>query len=307
MVDILAWFARPYYFNFSNTYRFKTSVCVGFFVFIFLYIFRPFNLSILHVNDALEYTIALGCISFLVVLLFLFIIPIIFKAYFTDEKWNIGKNLFFTLHCVIAISFFCWLYSLLSKTENIPTASLFHFIYYALAVGTFPLVLFYIIDEKISRQKRQKIATKIKAGKKNILGVTLTNTSLILRSKNRKEELTFHQNDIAYITSEGNYTCIYTIENNKLKESLLRNTLTNISQDLAQHNALIRCHKSYIINSKYIDDIQGNARGYILKSSVIPFDIPVSRSFPKSLLNNLVGNAYSHLSQNTPVHNKKLR
>ncbi len=290
MADILAWFARPYYFNFSNTYRLKTSICVGFFVFIFLYIFRPFNLSILHVNDALEYTIALGCISFLVILVFLFIIPIIFKSYFIDEKWNIGKNLFFTLNCFIAISFFCWLYSLLTKNENIPTASAFHFIYYALSVGTFPLVLFYIIDEKISRKKRQKIATKIIEEKNYTSKVSSTNTSLILSSKNKKEQLTFHQNDIVYITSEGNYTCIYTKENNKLKESILRNTLTNVSKDLEFYNSLIRCHKSYIVNSKYINDIQGNARGYILKSSIIPFDIPVSRSFPKSLLNNLVGN-----------------
>jgi len=287
MLNILAWFARPYYFNFSNTYRLKTAVCVGFFVFIFLYIFRPFNLSILHVNDALEYTIVLGSISFFVVLVFLFIVPLIFKSYFTDEKWNIGKNLFFTLNCFVAISFFCWCYSLLSKNENIPTASLFHFIYYSLAVGTFPLVLFYIIDEKISRKKRQKIVVNIK-NNKPFISKPIKNTTLTLRSKNSKEELTFHQNNIVYITSEGNYVCIYTKENNKLKESILRNTLTNVSKDLALYNSLIRCHKSYIINTKYVDDIQGNARGYILKSATIPFNIPVSRSFPKSLLKNLI-------------------
>ncbi|MBL4643257.1 MAG: LytTR family transcriptional regulator [Flavobacteriaceae bacterium] len=246
-------------------------------------------MSILHINDALEYTIALGCISFLVVLVFLFIIPIIFKNYFTDEKWNIGKNLFFTLNCFIAISFFCWLYSLLSKNQNIPTASVFHFIYYALAVGTFPLVLFYIIDEKISRKKRQKIVAKIKEEKSFISKPTPKNTTLVLSSKNKKEKLTIHLNELVYITSEGNYTCIYTKENDKLKESILRNTLTNISKDLELYSSLIRCHKSYIINTNHIIDIQGNARGYILKSSDIPFDIPVSRSFPKSLLKNLIG------------------
>ncbi len=289
MADILAWFARPYYFNFSNTYRLKTAVFVGIFVFLFLYVFRPFNLSILHVNDALEYSIALGCISFLVVLIFLFIVPKILKIYFTDESWNIGKNLFFTLNCFIAISFFCWLYSLVSKNENIPTASLFHFIYYALAVGTFPLVLFYIIDEKISRKKRQKIVAKIKEEKSFFSNPTTKNTALILSSKNENEKLSVLINDLIYITSEGNYICVFTKKNNVLKESILRNTLTNISKDLALYNSLVRCHKSYIINTKHINDIQGNARGYILKSTIIPFDIPVSRSFPKSLLKNLIG------------------
>lgn len=289
MVEILAWFARPYFFNFSNTYRFKTSICVGLFVFLFLYIFRPFNLSFLHVNNALEYTISLGCISFLVVLLFLFIIPIIFKNYFTQEKWNIGKNLIFTLNCLVTIAFFCWLYSLLSKPENLPTANLFRFVFYTLSVSVFPLILFFIIDEKISRKKRQKIATKLKIEKKLIPHIPTKDTTLILTSKNRKEKLTIHLNELIYITSEGNYICVFTKKSNVLKESILRNTLTNISKDLELYNSLVRCHKSYIINSKYINDIQGNARGYILKSAIIPFDIPVSRSFPKSLLKNLIG------------------
>ncbi len=288
MVNLLAWFARPYYFNFSNTYRLKTSLCVGFFVFIFLYIFRPFNLSFLHVNDALQYTIALGTIAFSVVMIFLFVIPKIFKNYFIYEKWNIGRNLVFTLNCLIVIAFFCWLYSLLSKSNNLPTANLFHFVFYTLSVGVFPLILFFIIDEKISRERRQKIVGKIKEKKKEVSKITVTNTTLILTSKNKKENLTVHLDELVYITSEGNYICIYTKTNNGLKESILRNTLTNTSKDLEIYNSLIRCHKSYIVNTKYINDIQGNARGYILKSFEVPFDIPVSRSFPKILLKNLI-------------------
>lgn len=158
-----------------------------------------------------------------------------------------------------------------------------------MSVGIFPLVLFYIVDEKISRKRREKVVAKIKSEKNNFSIITSENTTLILTSKNKKEKLTLLLSELVYITSEGNYTCIYTKTNNGLKESILRNRLTNIYKDLELYSSLIRCHKSYIINTKYINDIQGNARGYILKSNDIPFDIPVSRNFPKLLLNYLIG------------------
>jgi len=69
---------------------------------------------------------------------------------------------------------------------------------------------------------------------------------------------------------------------------ILRVTLTKIDEELQDYTSIIRCHKSYIINVNFITDISGNARGYLLKSDVIPFDIPVSRNFSKQSLKGLL-------------------
>ena len=81
---------------------------------------------------------------------------------------------------------------------------------------------------------------------------------------------------------------MFTKKDGLLKEHILRTTLTKIYKELSEYNHIIRCHKSYIINSNYMKEIRGNARGYTLKSPSIPFDIPVSRRFPKDSLINLI-------------------
>lgn len=289
MKGIVNWLSTPYYFNLSKTYRFYVSICVGFFVFLFLYIFRPFRLSLFHPNDALQYTIALGVIAFLVVGVFLFIFPLIFKKYFIPSEWRIGKSIFLTLSCLIVIGVFCWLYSFLSKEDSSKTDSWFFFILYALSIGFFPIVIYYIVDEKISRKKRQKVVATIKkeklhrkvSKKKDITSITLT-------SKNKKEKLTIQLDQLVYVTSDGNYVCFFIKEKEGIKEYILRNTLTNIDASFNGYKNLIRCHKSYIVNSEYMNDIKGNARGYVLISKYVSFSIPVSRNFKKDELKNLI-------------------
>ncbi len=97
--------------------------------------------------------------------------------------------------------------------------------------------------------------------------------------------------DLIYITSQGNYASFYIKEKNGLvKEKILRVTLQKINTDLEPFSRIIRCHKSYIVNTAYVTDITGNARGYLLKINCINFSIPVSRSFSKKSLLQLMAN-----------------
>ena len=68
----------------------------------------------------------------------------------------------------------------------------------------------------------------------------------------------------------------------------MRVTLTKIIENLKEYPNIIRCHKSYIINSDYVLDISGNARGYLLKIKFISINVPVSRSFSKQSLQSLI-------------------
>ena len=109
-------------------------------------------------------------------------------------------------------------------------------------------------------------------------------------SDNRKEFIGFDINNLIYITSQGNYASFFLKKENSydLKEEILRVTLSKIESNLKNYSSIIRCHKSYIINTSYIDDITGNARGYLLKSKFLSFEIPVSRKFSKNSLFGLL-------------------
>ncbi|MDD7915542.1 LytR/AlgR family response regulator transcription factor [Polaribacter ponticola] len=111
---------------------------------------------------------------------------------------------------------------------------------------------------------------------------------IILYGTNKTENISFNLNDLIYISSQGNYASFFIKTGSETKEIILRNTLSAIIKELNKYNNIIRCHKSYIINTNYVNAISGNARGYYLRSNSITQQIPVSRSFNKSDLQKMV-------------------
>ena len=153
-----------------------------------------------------------------------------------------------------------------------------------------PLTFFIFINEKNVREKREKRVFEIKEiNRKKEINISKKLTKEIsINSDNGKENITFHIDNLVYITSQGNYASFFLKNESDLKEKILRVTLTKIATELKEYSYIIRCHKSYIVNINIINDISGNARGYLLKSDFIPIDIPVSRSFSRESLQKLI-------------------
>ena len=221
---VLSWLKRPYFFNHSVKYRLFMPVGFGLFVYLFLYIFKPFNLAKLHVNDELYYIFIISAISFAVIFTILFLLPIFFKRFFNAGHWTIGKSVLITSGGFVLIGFLAWWYSLASKPKELPTESLFVFILYILAVGGFPVLLFYVVDESISRDKREKVALKINKETPQKKDALNTGTTISLRSENNKEELIVPINDLVYLSSERNYVSVFVKKEGALKERILRTT-----------------------------------------------------------------------------------
>lgn len=59
--------------------------------------------------------------------------------------------------------------------------------------------------------------------------------------------------------------------------------------NLEPYKEFVKCHRSYIVNTYHMDALKGNARNYYLESSLIDFDIPVSRSYLVKELKKLIG------------------
>jgi DNA-binding LytR/AlgR family response regulator len=168
--------------------------------------------------------------------------------------------------------------------------SLLQFLSYTFLVSLIPLTFFIFINEKNVREKREKRVFEIKEiNRKKEINISKKLTKEIsINSDNGKENITFHIDNLVYITSQGNYASFFLKNESDLKEKILRVTLTKIATELKEYSYIIRCHKSYIVNINIINDISGNARGYLLKSDFIPIDIPVSRSFSRESLQKLI-------------------
>lgn len=288
MKPLLSWLSRPYYFNPSLKFKVKFSVLFGLFVFVFLYIFKPFTLSSLE-EILLNYTLILGIGTTLGVFFTLYIPPLLFKNYFDEDNWTIGRNLFLIIIGTLFLGFILWCCGYVyKKPYKIQHIKLIDFIAYTFLVGLFPLLFFIFTNEKNIRRKRTKKAREINRYKRKKEIKKSLKPEVIIYSDNKKEKIVLKTKDLVYISSQGNYASFFIKKNTDLKEKILRVTLLKINEELEEYTNIIRCHKSYIVNVNYISDISGNARGYLLKSEEIPFDIPVSRSFSKQSLKSLL-------------------
>lgn len=291
MKSILSWLKTPYFFNPSTKFKFKISLIFGLFVFGFLYVFKPFTLSS-YEKFLLEYTAIIGVFTFSGSFFMLYVPPLIFKSYFKEDSWNVGKNIFLILISIVLIGILLWFFAgSYKESKGVENISLPLFLLYSLLVGAIPTFFSVYINEKITRVKREKRAQEITSYKKEKLleKKNKLKHSITIYSENKKESISFNISDLVYVTSQGNYASFF-IKNktDSLKEDILRVTLSKIEIQLENYPGIIRCHKSYIVNTSYIEDIFGNARGYLLKSYLIPFNIPVSRSFSKQSLQSLL-------------------
>ena len=252
MKRIISWLNTPYYFNPSTKFKLRVSFAFGLFVFLFLYIFRPFYLSLFQVI-IVEYTIGIGAIAFLGTFFMLFVPPLIFKNYFNEDNWTVGRNIFLILLGVLFVGSILWYFGEMYKEPfNLRKLSLLEYLTYTLLVTSLPLLFFIFNDERKIRQKRQRRIDDIKEHQQKKIVAKNQNLKedVIVYSDNEKEHLTIKVKDLVYITSQGNYASFFVKKEGKgLKEKILRVTLTKIEKKLQEYPNIIRCHKSYIINS----------------------------------------------------------
>ncbi len=162
MKSFLKWLSTPYYFNPSAKFKFKMSLAFGFFVFIFLYLFEPFSLSYFLREFLFEYTLSIGIITFLGALFVLMVPPLIFKDYFNEDSWTVGRNLFLIMIGILFVGTVLWFNAnFFRRNINIESISLHAFLWYTFLVGAIPSFFIIFINEKEIREKRVKKALQI--------------------------------------------------------------------------------------------------------------------------------------------------
>jgi len=103
-------------------------------------------------------------------------------------------------------------------------------------------------------------------------------------SKLKKEKLNFYPSQFLYATSEGNYVEFYLNRDNHIQKEIIRNSISDIDQQLMKIPFYIRTHRAFIVNVKKVHLKKGNTLGYRLKLYGIDAEIPVSRQNIKSFI-----------------------
>lgn len=285
------WLKKPYFFISDVKTVLKLSATIGTFIFLFLYIFEPFGMYGVY-NDTLFYPLGFGLITFFTTILAFICMPLLFENTFSNDSWTVGKNIIFLVCLVLSIAIFNWFYNINVQVtdKQSPLITFKEMVSYTFTLGCFPVLFYMYVSEKIYREKRVKTSGEIMKYKVPKVDENGEDDEKVLNftGNNKDENISFSLHDLIYISSQGNYASFFINSNTGVKELVLRNTLTNITSDLTSYKNIIRCHKSYIINTNYVDAISGNARGYFLTTTITTQKIPVSRKFSKENLKKLI-------------------
>lgn len=98
-----------------------------------------------------------------------------------------------------------------------------------------------------------------------------------IKSRAKKEELSFFPNEFIYAESDGNYVVFHLIRKEKPVEATIRNSISEIERQLIVVPYFMRTHRAFILNLEKVISNKGNSLGYQLKLKGSNNIVPVSR------------------------------
>ncbi|MEM8526885.1 MAG: LytTR family DNA-binding domain-containing protein [Bacteroidota bacterium] len=273
---------RPFYFEEDDRLRWRVVFLITLFVFFFLSVFQPFQLST-YPKAKLPVFLSYAAITFVVSAFFAIFLPKVFPKWFNSERWTTGKEISYFLSMILFIGLGNTLYSAWMCFFRNFWLGLFYFEIYTFAVALFPILFIVFITEKLENQKHESLSTALMTQKQATQTPIQPRETIQITASNNKTVLTIVPQNIYYLKSEANYIEIIYRDSNKFEKTLLRNTLSAMEQQFQDFDYLFRCHKSYLVNLNQVERISGNAQGLKIHFDGLEEVIPVSRKYNELL------------------------
>jgi len=259
---------KPFPADESRLAYYRTLLILSVFITLFLYIFQPFGISTL---SSFKFIICLGfgSMTFLGGLTYEIVIYQILNLKGKPENWTYGKWILNNLGIMIFISFANFIFARLLIFGYIQWDLFPQMIYATFMIGIIPLVALGGLSLYKNEKKYQIIANEI-------------NQSKIIPSKIKDNGnlsiFDIPTDQIRYIEALQNYAKIgYLNLDGSFKIQTERITLKRILEE-AEGTAIIKCHRSFLVNKDTITTTAGNAQGLLLSLEDCDKVIPVSRT-----------------------------
>jgi hypothetical protein len=260
-------FKRPYGETETNRKKLISILVFGLFIFLFLYLFKPFGMSQLIPLQQLFISIGFGLITSFVLLVFKFLIePLIVR-----EKWTLGKNILWDILIASSIGAANYIYICIVFGLDFKIIYLLYGIWTAILVGSIPVTISYFI----MFNRRYKSVLKEADIPDEVI---YWEEEVIIRAGNPKNEFRTNPKNIVYLCSNDNYVTIVTIKENSQTKTTIRGTLKSAESEIRKNSRFLRCHKCYIVNLDFFERVTGHNQNMKIRLLSSGTEIPVSRS-----------------------------
>ncbi|MGM5468658.1 LytR/AlgR family response regulator transcription factor [Flavobacteriaceae bacterium LMO-SS05] len=272
MSSIVKFLNSEIYYLQSNHEKWRFVAFVTLFVFFFLLIFQPFGVNNFDPQNSIGLVFFIAMFGFGIlqgiVLAFceFILIPIMFT---TSTVFRLSIRIVVEL---ILLSVFTFLYyNILGNFHDWKLSSYFEFLFNISVMAIIPFSIALLFS---NYQHTKRIVKLLELQPK----FELTDTYVNLQSNNGKEHITLRLSNLRYIEAMDNYVLVYHLDKDILKKQILRTTMKDIENGL-KNQAIIRCHRSYIVNMNVVEKVIKSSHQMELYLPNVPSPIPVSRSF----------------------------
>ncbi len=279
---MLRFLNKPYPFNDDLRHNAKIILFISLGVLAFLLIFQPIEIDAFSKKEIIYLVSGIVVSTFSVLSVNLIVLPSIFPKIFYNNIWNIKREIVWNLWILLTISSSDFLfYSQLFGVIDIRFSDIVRII----LLGFLPVAVLIIINQ--DRLLRSHLKTA------QLLNNKLTksrqeNEKLIhFESDYKKDNLSIPPDSILVIKSADNYVEIYYKSEDNVKKHMIRSSLKKADATVKQIDFILRCHRTFIVNTNHIREIEGNSQGYKLYFENLDFPALVSQKYIKSIKNNI--------------------
>ena len=101
--------------------------------------------------------------------------------------------------------------------------------------------------------------------------------------------LSIRRENLVLIESADNYVCVYYINGDKSKKTMVRNTLAKVADHL-NGTRIVRCHRSYMINLDHVKVLHRDKEGVFIELGIegVP-DVPISKTYAENITDWISG------------------
>ena len=136
--------------------------------------------------------------------------------------------------------------------------------------------IYFILQDKMSELKalRQQIERD---------ETVLQKAYIQILDEKGEMRLSIRRENLVMIESADNYVCVHYMSDQKIKKTMVRNTLNRVAEHL-QGSRVVRCHRSYMINLDHAQVLHRDKEGVFIEVGIegVP-NVPISRTYADNI------------------------
>ena len=269
-------------FIYSKANQIFMILFVPFFALTFIGIYRPFdfdkvsNIINAHIDISNESMVLLAALVMVVSGMAVGAISrLIMNAYTKRHTLSYIGYISWILSEIVAMATIFTLFSLFTQTsKSIPElfsnsftkTVLIVFIPYTISYS------YFILKEKMQELKR--LRQQLEKDE-----TVLQKAYIQILDEKGEMRLSIRRESVIMIESADNYVCVHYLSDQKVKKTMVRNTLNRIAEHL-KGTHIVRCHRSYMINLDHAQVLHRDKEGVFIEVGIdgIP-NVPISRTY----------------------------